>query len=164
MAQTIATPAADYGLGFSKSLFPVNSAKSTAKVANTGNETVFIDTEAAVTAPTSIRRSVTNVTNMYANNNVVPPASRNYIQSGTSTLIQLNEVWTVTDDVSGLTTYIPISCHMVIRMSDHPAIVANDVVNLVLRTVGCIGTGTTAALTVDLPAGITKLRKGITNY
>lgn len=164
MAQTITNPSADFGYLVSKSLGLVNNEKSTSKVAPSANETIFVDTVSAVAAPTSVRRSVSNISNIYANNNTVPVASRNYITSGSSLLVQVQETWTVTDSVTGLTSYIPISCHVVMRMSDHPAITEAQCMDLALRTVGSFGTSSTAAVVIDPAAGITKMRRGITNY
>lgn len=164
MAQTITTPAADYGFAASRDVVMINNEKTTPRVSPSSNETIFVDTASAVAAPTSVRRSVSKISNIYANNNTVPVASRNYITSGSSLLVQVQETWTVTDSVTGLTSYIPISCHIVMRMSDHPAITEADCSALALRTVGAFGTSSSTAVVVSPAAGISKMRKGLTNF
>lgn len=98
-------------------------------------ESIITNLNAPVAYPEKFRTAVSEISDIYKNtgiaNTLMAPTRK-----GRNILSQLTEVWTVTDSVD--TTYLvalPVSCHIVLKVPDHPAITASDIITLIGRAV-----------------------------
>lgn len=91
------------------------------KSQTSGKEVVMTNLRANPLQPELIRIAYTDINNIYAGTGI---ESSMYAptKGGVSILTQLTQVWEVTDSVSGLTYYLPLSVHQVIKTAKSPYI------------------------------------------
>lgn len=99
------------------------------------DEVVVTNMNSPVAFPEKFRVAASDINDIYKgtgiSNTLVSP-----VRGGRNVLVQLTEIWTVTDSADP--TYnvaLPVSAHVVLKVPNHPAIVANDVVALLGRLV-----------------------------
>jgi hypothetical protein len=98
-------------------------------------EVVITNMNAPVAYPERFRTGASDIADIYKGTGI---SSTEYSASrkGRNILSQLTEVWTVTDTVD--TTYkvaLPVSCHIVLKVPEDPAITADDILTLIGRNV-----------------------------
>jgi hypothetical protein len=99
------------------------------------DEVIITNMHAPVTYPEKFRTGVTEVADVYKGTGI---SSSLYspTRKGNNVLVQLTEVWTVTDTVD--TTYnvaLPISGHVVLKIPQDPAITADLIIAFLGRLV-----------------------------
>lgn len=107
-------------------------------------EVIMTNLTSPVVYPEKIRISVSDVANVYTGSSIEPslyaPTKR-----GTSLLVQLTEIWKVTDTVdSTFEAALPVSAHLVIKVPNHELVTPAAVQTLVGRLIsGLYETGST---------------------
>ena len=107
-------------------------------------EVIMTNLTCPVVYPEKIRVSVSDVANVYTGSSIEPslyaPTKR-----GTSLLVQLTEIWKVTDTVdSSFEAALPVSAHIVIKVPNHELVTPAAVTTLVGRLIsGLYETGST---------------------
>lgn len=108
------------------------------------NEVVLTNLTSPVVYPERFRISVSDVGNVYTGSSIEPslfaPTKR-----GTSLLVQLTEIWKVTDSADpSLEQALPVSAHIVIKVPNHELVTPAAVQTLLGRLIsGLYETGTT---------------------
>lgn len=105
-------------------------------------EAILTNLTSPVVYPERMRISASDVANVYSGSSVEPslyaPTKR-----GRSVLVQVNEIWKVTDSVDA--TYevaLPVQCHLVIKVPNHELVTPDAIQTLVGRAVsGLFETG-----------------------
>lgn len=117
------------------------------------NEVVITNLTSPVVYPERMRISSSEVVNVY-NGSSIEPSLYSPTKRGTSLLVQLTEIWKVTDtDNPSYEIALPVSAHLVIKVPNHELVTPAAVENLVGRTIsGLYETGqtTTTRLTALL--------------
>lgn len=116
-------------------------------------EVILTNLTSPVVYPEKIRISVSDVSNVYTGSSIEPslfsPTKR-----GTSLLVQLTEVWKVSDTVDpNLEIALPVSAHLVIKVPNHELVTPAAVETLLGRLVSGLyetGSQTTTRLTALL--------------
>lgn len=107
-------------------------------------EVIMTNLTSPVVYPEKIRISVSDVANVYTGSSIEPslyaPTKR-----GTSLLVQLTEIWKVTDTADpSFEAALPVSAHIVIKVPNHELVTPAAVETLVGRLVsGLYETGST---------------------
>lgn len=109
----------------------------------------------ALDQPNTIRYSVNAVADVFKQSPVNPSPGQN--PAGVNILIQVNEVWKVTDTDLG-ERYLPVSGHLVLKLPTDSAITATAVAELIDRVVGATVRGEAGTL----ETGVDFLMHGVT--
>jgi len=114
---------------------------------DTAGEALYTNIGAPVTQPNSLRLAVSNIADVYTKAGV--PTIAGQRTSGKQILVQINEVWKVTDAAVAtfVPYYLPIQAHMVLRLPDDDQITSSLVATLIQRLEGALqhAAGTTLA-------------------
>lgn len=98
-------------------------------------EAIITNLSSPVVYPERYRFSVTDVKNVYTGSNI-EPSLYSPTKTGTSLLVQLTEVWKVTDTVdTSLEVALPVSAHIVIKVPNHELVTPAAVQTLVGRLI-----------------------------
>lgn len=116
---------------------------------------VIVNVAGALDQPNSIRYSVSPVADVFKQSPVNPGVGQN--PAGVNILIQVNEVWKVTDTDLG-ERLLPVSGHIVLKLPTDAQVTASAVGSLIDRVVGAV------ARDVDgtLETGLDFLLHGVT--
>jgi len=129
----------------------------TPQVLEAGN-TVIKNTNGALDQPNTIRYSISPVADMFKNADCrAMPDQRT---DGINLLVQVNEVWKVTESLTGEYYYLPVSAHCVLKLPADVAVTATQVAALATRLAGATYRGASEAATVGwgvLLHGVTRL-------
>jgi len=110
----------------------------------------------ALDQPNTLRFSVSAVNDVFKGSDAAPIAGQRV--DGLSVLAQVTETWKVTDSVTGVVYYLPISAHMVIKVPVDANITGAALQALVARLAGSIDRGGT-----DMAETLTSLIHGVTH-
>lgn len=112
---------------------------------NEPDEAILTNLSSPVVYPERMRISASDVANVY-NGSSVEPSLYAPTKKGRSILVQVNEIWKVTDSEDA--TYevaLPVQCHLVIKVPNHELVTPDAIQTLVGRCVsGLFETGSSA--------------------
>jgi len=117
---------------------------------------VMSNIDGALDQPNQIRYSVAAVADVFKASPVNP--GKDQRTDGINVLVQVTEVWKVTDDVANTTTYLPVSGHIVLKLPIDASITADAVKDLIARVTGSVVRGASGTI-VD---GLAPLLHGVT--
>lgn len=115
-------------------------------------EILLTNLTSPVVYPEKIRISVSDVANVY-NGSSVEPSLFAPTKKGTSLLVQVTEIFKVTDSVTSQEVALPVSVHFVVKVPNHELVTPTIVEDLIGRALSCLydtGVSTTTRLTALL--------------
>lgn len=130
----------------------VNFAKDFKVKSEEPGEVLLTNLTSPVVYPEKIRISVSDVANVY-NGSSVEPSLFAPTKKGTSLLVQVTEIFKVTDSVTSQEVALPVSVHFVVKVPNHELVTPTIVENLIGRALSCLydtGVSTTTRLTALL--------------
>lgn len=99
-------------------------------------EAVLVNIANSLDQPNSIRIASTPVSDIFKNAPVDPADGQS--TKGQNILFQTNEVWKVTDSVTGAVYYLPLSGHVVLKVPKDAAITGGLLTAFVSRLLGSV--------------------------